>query len=370
MYLTVGPRFKPGCSCTGLSPQGRSSPLLVRNSTISEEGVGEPSGAGNEQLQTARLIPKVKPREKWMRGDGPGEYGGPPINWRMPPAGGVKPKKDPLTSTDDYIWKQAWQPYVEAAPGDIKPPSPPEAEPESGFLSLNRAIALDSFDVDLSKELMQPSKATLERQVAAARRASLLESEAKRKEESKIKWRFAPTKREEEQWARATKAVSGGSEKLMRDSEKKVVDPVKSAAIARKKYQKLKQDLQITTLAIGGASLVGTYFSYSAEAAISYGTGLVGALVYIRMLGNSVDSVGASNAGGAMKGAMGQPRTLVPVLLVMLFNRWNALVVPKFDVIPLELIPMLVGFFTYKAATFVETFKEILPKSEEDDSDI
>lgn len=46
------------------------------------------------------------------------------------------------------------------------------------------------------------------------------------------------------------------------------------------------------------------------------------------------------------------------------------LVVPKFDVIPLELIPMLVGFFTYKAATFVETFKEILPKSEEDDSDI
>lgn len=33
----------------------------------------------------------------------------------------------------------------------------------------------------------------------------------------------------------------------------------------------------------------------------SYGTGLVGALVYIRMLGNSVDSVGASNAGGAMK---------------------------------------------------------------------
>lgn len=31
------------------------------------------------------------------------------------------------------------------------------------------------MDVDLSKELMRPSKATLERQVAAARRATSLE---------------------------------------------------------------------------------------------------------------------------------------------------------------------------------------------------
>jgi ATP synthase protein I len=45
--------------------------------------------------------------------------------------------------------------------------------------------------------------------------------------------------------------------------------------------------------------------------------------VYIRMLGNSVDSVGARDAGGAVRGALGQPRLLVPVVLVMAFNRWN-----------------------------------------------
>lgn len=300
-----------------------------------------------------------------MKGDGPGEYGGPPIDLKIRPSWGGGSKEDPLTSTDDYIWKKTWQPFVETAPADMKPPPPPEAEPDSGFLSLNRAIALDSMDVDLSKELMQPSKLTLERQVAAARRASELDLAAKRKEENKTRWRFAPTKREEEQWSRANKSASSGS--IMRNVDKQPVDPAKSAALARKRYLKLKQDLQFTTVAIGGAGLVGTYFSYSPDTAASYALGLVGSLIYIRMLGNSVDGLGSGDASGAMKGAMGQPRILVPVLLVMLFNRWNALAVPQYDVIPLQLIPMLVGFFTYKAATFVETFKELLPKSDSEE---
>lgn len=326
------------------------------------------SSAASPDSQAPKIPrPKVKPREKWAKGDGPGEYGGPPIDLKIRPSWGGGPKADPLTSTDDYIWKKVWQPFVETAPSDLKPPPPPEAEPDSGFLSLNRAIALDSMDIDLSKELMQPSKATLERQVAAARRAA---SSEQRREENKSRWRFAPTKREEEQWARANKSTSGGTAKLMRDVDKKKVDPIKDAAIAKARYQKLKQDLQSTTLALGGTSLLGTYFAYSPEIAASYGLGLGGALVYIRMLGNSVDGLGAQNSSGAMKSAMGQPRVLVPVILVMLFNRWNTLVVPQYDVIPLQLIPMLVGFFTYKAATFVETFKELLPKSEEIDGDI
>lgn len=338
---------------------------MVRSAAASQEARDDSSGSA----ERPRLAPRVKPKEKWIKGDGPGEYGGPPIDIKIRPSWGGGPKEDPLTDTGEYIWKKTWQPFVETPPSEMKPPPPPEVEPDSGFLSLNRAIALDSMDIDLSKELMQPSKATLNRQVAAARQASSLDLAAKRKEENKTRWRFAPTKREEEQWSRANKSVSGGTEKLMRDVDKKRVDPVKDAAIARKRYLKLKQDLQLTTLAIGGASLAGTYFAYSPQIAASYGVGLVGALAYIRMLGNSVDGLGRGDASGAMKGAMGQPRILVPVLLVMLFNRWNALAVPQFDVIPLQLIPMLVGFFTYKAATFVETFKELLPKSDEEDND-
>ncbi|EXB78116.1 hypothetical protein L484_004818 [Morus notabilis] len=88
-----------------------------------------------------------------------------------------------------------------------------------------------------------------------------------------------------------------------------------------------------------------------------YGAGLVGSLVYMRMLGNTVDSM-ADGAKGLVKGAIGQPRMLVPFVLVMLYNRWNGILVPEYGFMHLELIPMLVGFFTYKIATFIQAIED------------
>lgn len=73
------------------------------------------------------------------------------------------------------------------------------------------------------------------------------------------------------------------------------------------------------------------------------------------MLGKSVDSM-ADGAKGLIK-SIGQPRLLVPVALVMIFNRWNEILVPDFGYMHLELIPMLVGFFTYKIATFIQAIE-------------
>ncbi|KZV39491.1 hypothetical protein F511_28155 [Dorcoceras hygrometricum] len=60
------------------------------------------------------------------------------------------------------------------------------------------------------------------------------------------------------------------------------------------------------------------------------------------------------------RGAIGQPRVLVPVVLVMLYNRWNEILVPDYGVMPLQLIPVLVGFFTYKIATFMLAIEEAI----------
>ncbi|KAJ0434689.1 hypothetical protein HanIR_Chr17g0884561 [Helianthus annuus] len=76
----------------------------------------------------------------------------------------------------------------------------------------------------------------------------------------------------------------------------------------------------------------------------------------MRMLGNSIDGM-ADGARGVIKGAIGQPRLLVPVALVMIYNRWNGIVVPEYGLMHLELIPMLVGFFTYKIATFSQAIE-------------
>ncbi|KAL2620287.1 hypothetical protein R1flu_000492 [Riccia fluitans] len=334
-----------------------------RGAADGSDEIAQTSGQGSFRLEPTRKL-KEKRSSQWSTGTSPGEYGGPPLQTGLRKMWGGD-EADPLTETGEYIWKKNWQPYVETPPSEMVPPPAAEKEPESGFLSLNRAIALDSMDVDLSKELMRPSKATLERQVREARNNEITERQNSKDESPK--WRFAPTKREEIRWTSARKATTGGMEKMARELGRRQVDPVVAAETERKKYLKLKQDLQILTLAIGGLGAAGAYFAYSPEVAGSYGAGLIGALAYVRMLGNSVDSIGARDTGTAARGALGQPRLLVPVVLVMFYNRWNALLVPEYHLMSLQLIPMLVGFFTYKAATLVETFREVLPKQAEED---
>ncbi|OAY63077.1 ATP synthase protein I [Ananas comosus] len=233
-----------------------------------------------------------------------------------------------------------------------------EKEEDSGFLSLNRAMSLNrshSVEIDLSKELRPPSKPVLEQQVEAARLGlSAAESSA-----AKPRWRLVPTRREQAKWDRANKAATGGSDVLLRESRRERGDPKVLEAQSREQYFNLKQKLQILTLGIGGVGVVSAYVSYSPEIAVSFGAGLVGSLVYMRMLGNSIDSM-ADGAKGLVKGAIGQPRLLVPVALVMMYNRWNEILVPDYGFMHLELIPMLVGFFTYKIATFVQAIQDAL----------
>lgn len=224
-----------------------------------------------------------------------------------------------------------------------------EDEP-SGFLSLNRVMALDSLEVDLSKELLAPpmprSEDVVEKNIPIDNRKS-------------PRWKLSPTRREQEKWDRAYKAATGGSDVMFRELRCPQGDPEVLAALSREQYFKLKKKMQILTLAIGGVGLLSAYVSYSPEVAASFGAGLIGSLVYIRMLGSSVDSL-ADGAKGLVKGAVAQPRLLVPVILVMVYNRWNGILVEDYGVMHLQLIPMLVGFFTYKVATFVQALEEAL----------
>ncbi|KAF7850320.1 hypothetical protein BT93_L5617 [Corymbia citriodora subsp. variegata] len=133
-------------------------------------------------------------------------------------------------------------------------------------------------------------------------------------------------------------------------------DPKVLAAQSKEEYLKLKRKLQFLTLCIGGIGLVSAYVSYTPETAASFGIRLLGSLIYVHMLRKSVDSM-ADGAKGLTKGSIGQPRLLVPVALVMVFNRWNEILVPEFGYMHLESIPMLVGFFTCKIATFIQAIE-------------
>ncbi|KAK3404835.1 hypothetical protein EUGRSUZ_K01127 [Eucalyptus grandis] len=238
-------------------------------------------------------------------------------------------EEDPLTS-DGFIWNKDFVGRFKRMILDPRPASlesSPAKEVSAGFLSLNRVMNLDSLEADLSKDLGLISKMELDQ---------LVRPPSKRSGSDLPKWRLAPTHREQEKHPQG--------------------DPKVLAAQSKEEYSKLKRKLQILTLSIGGIGLVSAYVSYTLKTAASFGVGLLGSLIYVRMLGKSVDSM-ADGAKGLINRSIGQPRLLVPVALVMIFNRWNEILVPDFGYMHLELIPMLVGFFTYKIATFIQAIE-------------
>lgn len=341
------------------------SRLLLFDTPRAATTLASTSNQEEEDSQEAiKLRPlKRKQRWQWSKGDGPGEYGGPPLDFRIRRMWG-EAVKDPITTTDDYIWKKDWQTHLDALPSLERPAqAPPEKEAEVGFLSLNRAISLDSMDVDLSKELTTPVKSVLALQVEAVR-DGLPGDEAIKQD--KPQWRMAPTRREIKHWERSRKAVPGGMAMLVAEPGEMQGNPKAGSVTARQNYLQLKNNLQLLTAVLGGAGAAIAYVAYSTEVAMSFGVGLLGALAYIRMLGNSVDAFGNSDAKGVIRGALGQPRLLVPVVLVMFFNRWNGVLAPEYGFVHLQLIPILVGFFTYKAATVVEAFRDIVQGSGEE----
>ncbi|KAI3457137.1 hypothetical protein Pfo_013800 [Paulownia fortunei] len=323
----------------------------VPTSQDSPNPSSSPSQTAISRPPTKIILPNKKPL-KWSTGVAPGDYGGPPTTSKLRKYWGGD--EDPLAS-DDYLWNKDFMgrmkrliqdPDAAAADFSSDPRVASAKEEPSGFLSLNRVMSLDNLEVDLSKELTASSGSVVERQV-----------EEQTVSTAGRRWRAAPTRREQEKWDRATKAATGGSDVMFRESRRPRGDPEVLAAQSREQYYKLKNKLQVLTLGIGGIGVLSAYFSYSPEIAASYSAGLLGSLAYMRMLGNSVDSM-ADGAKGLVKGAIGQPRLLVPVVLVMLYNRWNGILVPDYGFMHLDLIPMLVGFFTYKIATFMLAIEE------------
>eukprot|EP00898_Chlorokybus_atmophyticus_P005704 jgi/Chlat1/6134/Chrsp41S05719 len=232
-------------------------------------------------------------------------------------------KKAPsITETSEYMWNVDWQKQLDGLQREEerqKQLREKKEEAPSGFLSLGRSLSLDSLDVDLSQELLKPPPAkiaAMEREAEVARKLQL--------KRTRQRYFFVPTRGEQRRWERDAKYAD----------TQLPFKPHKS------------------TLASGDAEEV--RLIRQREQA-RYAIGAAGSVAYLNMLARSVQSIGGGGFGGV------QPRLLVPVALVMLFNRWNTLYAPETG-IHLVLVPMLLGFFSYKAATLIQTLREFLPE--------
>jgi ATP synthase protein I len=137
------------------------------------------------------------------------------------------------------------------------------------------------------------------------------------------------------------------------------------------KYEALKRELMLTTSGFAGAGIVISYFMSGVDTAASFAIGSLGAVVYLRLLGRKVDSKGPADGSGPDEqseggggGGAAAPTLLVPAILFMIYNRWNALAAPQMEHYA-SLLPILLGFFSYKPSTLVRAYRDLTDDEEE-----
>jgi ATP synthase protein I len=109
-------------------------------------------------------------------------------------------------------------------------------------------------------------------------------------------------------------------------------------------YIQLKRELFITTIVIGIVVFVSVWLAYELNVALNYLLGAVVGLVYVRMLAKEVDKLGYE------KTRLNSNRLAMFVGVMILAMR-----VPQ-----LQVLPVFLGFLTYKVALFIYAIRIFL----------
>jgi ATP synthase protein I len=135
-----------------------------------------------------------------------------------------------------------------------------------------------------------------------------------------------------------------------------VAPKILTQAEAIAEYEHLKQRLLISTLVIAvlGISLI--WLFYDLNIALNYGLGACVGTLYLRQLAKSVDRIGGNGAGFQF----GSPRLALVVALVIVATRWKTL----------SLLPVFLGFLSYKVAILVYACQLFFQDSDLQDSEI
>ena len=102
-------------------------------------------------------------------------------------------------------------------------------------------------------------------------------------------------------------------------------------------YYGLQKELFVTTLTITGVIFVSVWIFYSLNLALNYAIGACVGVVYLRMLAKDVEALGRE------KQSLSKTRMALFVGLIIVATQWNQL----------KIIPIFLGFLTYKASLIV-----------------
>ena len=250
----------------------------------------------------------------------------------------------------DFIWNSNWKEALDMAEDvrrqveEGRREKANQTQDGKGFLSLRSKVDLNSMDVDLSSQLKPRRQAGGDGAGGAEGNRPAGGPRPKAGSVSQAGYAANPgTRGELRAWDRSGRYSR--KPVAVTSSTAAASEAEAKAAAENARYDELKQELQFWAATLTAVCLGATYLVYGRNVAASYGVGAAGGLFYLRLLNQSVDGIGY----GGMGAAMGQNRLLIPIILALGFNRYNNLAAEETGV-TLQLLPMLVGFFTYKGA--------------------
>lgn len=113
-------------------------------------------------------------------------------------------------------------------------------------------------------------------------------------------------------------------------------------------YYQLQKELWITSLILMGVFFPAVWFFFSLNVALNYIIGAAIGVWYLRLLGKKVEAIGGQKSG------LGNARFALIVGVIVVASRLQQL----------EILPIFLGFLTYKAAIIVYMLRSIvMPQS-------
>lgn len=117
-----------------------------------------------------------------------------------------------------------------------------------------------------------------------------------------------------------------------------------TASASMQEFYQLQKELLILTIVLTGIIFFPVWYFYSFNTALNYLIGACTGVVYLKLLARNVEQL------GNQKDRIGKSHLAIFVGLIIIATQWNQL----------HVLPIFLGFLTYKGTLFVYTLRTLL----------